>query len=106
MRRGSAAAYFLFLNLLLTVSCRIRVWYIMFDTSLCFCSAGEFGAGASGEEGGAFSDAERFFKPSIAFNKFKIANFSKNNTPFSLFFVKINANLLLKNLVWYIINNA
>lgn len=84
----------------------MSVSYIMFGISLLFFSEEGAGVVATGGAGGSFSVVERLFNPSMAFNKFKIANFSKNNTPFSLFFVKINANLLLKNLVWYIINNA
>lgn len=78
----------------------------MFGISPLFFSAMELGAEAAGGGEGSFSAADRLFKPSIAFIKFKIANFSKNNTPFPLFFVKINVNLLLKNIVWYIIKDA
>ena len=81
-----AAAYFLFLNLLLTVSCRISVSYIMLGICSLFFSGGGLVAVAAEGAGGSFSAVDRLFKPSIAFNKFKNANFSKKQYSFFYFF--------------------
>ena len=52
------------------------------------------GGGADGALGSARCSFWALFSPSIAFSKFRSANFSKNHTPFYIFFCQIQVKFI------------